>query len=96
MLPCYQRHGDGKDFHLAAAQQVFVRILLLLAEEAEINPDRRAQSQHRGEQCVIVPRELHDFLGHGSGLFVVHGDGTVFLNFAMKSEPIWIRPLIAN
>lgn len=55
--PCYQAHADRHEGHGLAAEQVLGGIVLLRAEEAEVDADEHADAQQTAKKSVIGPSE---------------------------------------
>jgi len=56
-LPRYQAHADREEGHGLAAEEVLGGVVLLGAEEAEIDTDENADDQQASEQGVVGPSE---------------------------------------
>jgi len=68
-VPGDQRHGDGKDGHVLAAQQVIADGVLFALHAAIVQADDHGQAEHDRERGVLDhPAQL--FHGVGGG-----GDG---------------------
>lgn len=56
-LPCNERHGYWKYPHGFSPHQILCRVVLFLAEEAEIDSNNGAQSEHDEKQGIVDPSE---------------------------------------
>lgn len=52
-IPGDQRHGNGKDGHMMAAQQVVRDGILLFDDAPKIQADHHGQTKHNGERHVL-------------------------------------------
>lgn len=59
IVPGDQRHGDRKDGHVLAAQQVLADVVLFAFHAAEVEADGHGQTEHGRERGVLDhPAEL--------------------------------------